>query len=195
MKWRLWCIFFLFISLSLIPWFMIQKNIYSHLKTKATMLVTNVRLLWVLTHSILLFEQIFLPGNGVKVKNSNQLECFTCLPHGFMLLVLTQGETTQGETTQMREAIYCLHTQMGWKPHCIYNWKHHCIRHQQNRRWKRPFAEELKSNSVTNWCVGEASLLCQVYPQVLVNNRLGLRCGCVIYWQIGVGVWWKITDA
>lgn len=53
---------------------------------------------------------------------------------------------------------------------------------------KGPLLRSLNCNWVTNWCARYASLLCQVHPQVLGNNRLGLRLGGVIYWQIEVGV-------
>ena len=53
---------------------------------------------------------------------------------------------------------------------------------------KGTLLRSLNCNWVTNWCARYASLLCQVHPQVLGNNRLGLRRGGVIYWQIGVGV-------
>lgn len=53
---------------------------------------------------------------------------------------------------------------------------------------KGPLLRSLNCNWVTNWRARYTSLLCQVHPQVLGNNRLGLRRGGVIYWQIGVGV-------
>lgn len=53
---------------------------------------------------------------------------------------------------------------------------------------KGPLLRSLNCNWVTNRYARYASLLCQVHPQVLGNNGLGLRHGGVIYWQIQVGV-------
>lgn len=98
--------------------------------------------------------------------------------------------------------MYCLHTQTGWKPHCVNTRKHLCIKQVSNTTWtnktkgeKGLLLRSLNCNWVTAWCARCASLLCQVHPQVWGNNRLGWRCGAVICWQIGVGVWWKITHA